>query len=431
MANKKITLKKRLSGGTYDVLYPETKKENLLQTDGTALTTFGASVLETNVAVQQPGFGVSLTGQNDPAVDEKLYAATASEVRNKFEVAKSDHEHAISSIQGLGGALNLKVPLDGNNKIPAEYFPEVNSDSMTFVGTATGGTTSATAVTLLEGLGIQSTSTGTFLLGLLDANNNNEPLPNQKGRYTIVAGAAGYFKNHSITTSNPAIVFNIIFRQLNTVTKNFYDVDDNQPTNNDLAVLLEPGDRIVLTNIVKVSSTEYTLEVDVLNMNYEYGAVNVRGSARLSNETVLNSMAGSSNAANVVDEKVTRDVMKDIVFEEDYTSGTTITTSTVLRYGTTNPTTSTEGAVNDKYINITTGALFKCTALNSGTLPVTYTWVSDGSISSFSKVALDVSTYYIINGVYFAIAPDAGANKPTVGYLENFEPVENDLVFAA
>lgn len=429
MANKKITLKKRLTGGTYDVLYPETKKANLLQTDGSALTTFGASILETNVAVNERGFGATLTGQNDVAVDDKLYAATASEVRNKFEIAARVHEHSVSSINGLGGALNLKVPLDGNNKVPAEHFPEVNSDSMTFVGTATGGTNSSGAVNLLQGLGVQTTGTATFLLSLLDANNNNEPLPNQKGRYTIVTGAAGYFKNHSVTANN--IVFNIIFRQLNTSTKNYYDVDDNQPTNNDLAVQLEPGDRIVLTNIVKVSSTEYTLEVDVLNMNYAYGGVNIRGSARLSNETVLNSMHGASDAANVVDEKVIRDSMKDIVYEETYTSGTTITSSTVLRYGTTNPTTSTVGAVNDKYINIATGALYKCTALNDGTLPVTYTWVSDGSISNFSKTALDVGAYYIINGVYFAISPDAGANKPTVGYLENFEPVANDLVFAA
>lgn len=427
MANKKITLKKRLSGGTYDVLYPETKKANLLQTDGTPLTDFGASVLEANVAVDEPGVGVTLTGLGDAATDNKLYPATAGDARFHFQIAQAQHYHAVSSIQGLGGALNLKVPLDGNGKIPSEHFPEVNSESMTFAGAVSGASTAANATNLLEGLGIANTGTGPFLLGLLDDEDN--PLPNQKGRYTIVSGTAGYFKNHSVSASGKT--FDIVFRQLNTVNKNFYDVDDNQATNDNLAVQLEPGDRIVLTDIEKLSATEFRLQVDVLNMNYSYGSANIKGSARLSDETLLNSMASASNAANVVDEKVIRDVMKDIVYEETYTSGTTITPSTVLRYGTSNPTTSTQGAVNDKYINIATGNLFKCTALNDGTLPVTYTWISDGNIANFSKTALDVAAYYVINGNHWVVAADAGANKTTVGYLENFEPIADDLVFVA
>lgn len=427
MANKKITLKKRLTGGTYDVLYPETKKVNILQDDGSALTTFGASVLETNVAVSEPGFAVSLTTTGDALTDYKLYPATAAEAREYFEVAKTEHYHTISQIQGLGGALNLKVPLDGNNKIPQEYFPEVNTDSMTFAGAVSGASTAASATTLLEGLGVGNTGTGAFLSGLLD--DNDDVLPNQKGRYTIVSTNAGYFKNHSVTVGSQ--VFDIKFRQLNTAFPNFEEVDDVQDSNTYLAVQLEPGDRIVLTDIVKNSATSYTLWVDVINTNYSYGGVNLKGAASLSNETSLNSMAGASSSANVVDEKVMRDSMKDIAYEESYTSATTITTSTVLRYGLSNPTTSTEGAVNDKYINISTGALFKCTALNDGTLPVTYTWVSDGSIANFSKSALDVSTYYVINSNYWVVASDAGANKTTSGYLENLEPVADDLVFVA
>lgn len=427
MANKKITLKKRLSGGTYDVLYPETKKANLLQIDGTPLTDFGASILEANVAVGQSGTGVTLTGLGDIYTDNKLSSQIPGQVRYHFEIAQRQHYHAVSSIQGLGGALNLKVPLDGSGKILPEHFPAVNSDSLTFAGAVSGASTAANATNLLEGLGIANTGTGTFLLGLLDDEDN--PLLNEKGRYTIVSGAAAYFKNHSVVASGKT--FDIVFRQLNTVNKNFYDVDDNQPTNDNLAVQLEPGDRIVLTDIEKISATAFRLQVDVLNMNYNYASVNIKGSAQLSDETLLNSMASASNAANVVDEKVIRDVMKDISYEESYTSGTTITPSTVLRYGTSNPTTSTQGAVNDKYINIATGNLFKCTALNDGVLPVTYTWISDGSIANFSKTALDIAAYYVINGNHWVVGADAGVNKATVGYLENFEPVADDLVFVA
>lgn len=426
MANKKITLKKRLTGGTYDVLYPETKKVNILKDDGSALTIFGASVLDTGVAVSEPGFAVALTTTGDSAVDMHLYPATAQEARDYFEVAKTEHYHKISDIQGLGGALNLKVPLDANNKIPQEHFPEVNTDSMTFAGAVSGASTAANATTLLEGLGIQSTGTGAFLSGLLD--DNDDVLPNQKGRYTIVSTTAGYFKNHSVTVGSQ--VFDIKFRQLNTAFPNFEEVDDVQDTNSYLAVQLEPGDRIVLTDIVKNSSTSYTLWVDVINTNYSYGGVNLKGAASLSNETVLNSMAGSSSSANVVDEKVMRDSMKDIAYEESYTATTSITASTYIKYGTTNPTTSTVGAVNDKYVNITNGSIFKCTVATTGGQP-SYTWVSDGSIINFAKSALDVSTYYVLNNIYWVVGSDAGVNKTTDGHLENFEPVANDLVFVA
>jgi hypothetical protein len=425
MANKKITLKKRLSDGTYDVLYPETSKANLLKSDGSALTTFGQSVLETNLAVTGNGFGVSLVNE-DPVIDNKLYAATASEARSYFEVAKRDHEHLVTDIAGMTLALSLKVPLE-NGKIPEQYFPAINRESMTFVGTSGGSINSSTATNLVTAFGWNLSSQ--FLLTQINTEDGSVK-PNIIGNYIIVSGSTGGYFTNAPTHTQSGLTFNFKFRALDVNNPDFEVVDDYQPDNNDLAVFLEPGDRIVLTDITRPNLNEYLYSFDVINTNYSYGGVDKKGAAALSNATSISAMNSSSNSALVVDEKVMRDSMKDIAFEESYTATTTITASTYIKYGTTNPTTSTVGAVNDKYVNITNGSIFKCTVATTGGQP-SYTWVSDGSIINFAKSALDVSTYYVLNNIYWVVASDAGVNKTTEGHLENFEPVANDLVFVA
>lgn len=416
MATKKITLKKRV-GSTYDVLYPETKKENLLKSDGSALSTFGASVLETNVAVLEPGFGVSLTTTGDPLTDEHLYPATAAEARSYFEIAKSDHTHTISQVTNLQTTLDGKVPLV-TGKIPEQYFPAVNAESMTFKGAASGATLPENAVTLSTAFGWNLQSA--FLPSLLDENDN--PKPNLLGDYVIVSGAAGYFTNNAPVTVTGK-TYNIIFRLLNTAFPNFEEVDDAQPTNANLAVLLEPGDRIVFTDMVvsPLDSDTYNLLFDVINVNYSYGNVTYKGSAALSNAVSRTEMSGVSNAANVVDEKVMRDAYKDVVYEEAFTATFTVTEETILRYSTINPTSTDAASVGTRWLNITTGNVYECTAAT----PPTYTWAQNGSVPTFNRSSLDPATYYVLNTIPFV----AGTNL-TQGTFQQLAPLSDDLVFA-
>jgi hypothetical protein len=417
MAIKKITLKKRV-GSTYDVLYPETKKANLLKSDGSALSTFGASVLETNIAVLEPGFGVSLTTTEDPLTDEHLYPATASEVRSYFNIAKEDHPHAILNITGLQTALDGKVPLV-NSKIPEQYFPAVNADSMTFIGTAAGGAGPATARLLTDAFQIDTQ----LLLDFLDSDD--DPKVNNKGDYVIAGN--GYFTEHTgIVDSGKT--FNFKFRLLG-IAPDFEAVDDYQEQNDDRAVQLESGDRIVLTDIVRNVDT-YDFLFDVINVNYSIGGAGYKGSAILSEATTRGEMSTVSNAANVVDEKVMRDVYKDVVYEESFTATFTVTENTVLKYATTNPTTSTVGDVDDRLLNITTASVYKCTVSNPGAQPASYTWIEDGSIPTFNRSTLDPATYYVFNTIPFVVPWNGGVNKLTQGTFQQLAPVSDDLVFA-
>jgi len=412
MATKKITLKKRV-GSTYDVLYPETKKENLLKSDGSALSTFGASVLETNIAVLQPGFGVSLTTTGDPLTDEHLYPATAAEARFYFDIAKSDHTHTISQITDLQTTLDGKVPLV-NDKIPEQYFPAVNAESMTFLGTAAGGAAPATAALLTDAFQIDTQ----LLLDFLDSND--DPKVNNKGNYVIAGN--GYFTEHTgIVASGKT--FNFKFRAMG-IAPDFEAVDDYQEQNDDRAVQLESGDRIVLSDIVRNVNT-YDFLFDVINVNYSYGGVGHKGSAALSNATTRAEMTTASNAANVVDEKVMRDAYKDIVYEEAFTATFTVTESTVLLYSTLNPTSSDSASVGTRWLNITTGSVYECT----GATPPTYTWTQNAAIPGFNRSQLDPSTYYVFNTIPFVVPGDEGVNKLTQGTFEQLAPLSNDLVF--
>jgi hypothetical protein len=426
MANKKITLKKR-TGSTYDVLFPETKVVNILNNDGNPLSIFGQSVLSTQIAQNTEsqntvGFAASLTSTAEPSIDRHLSSLTQEEVRQYFQIAKEDHLHAISSITGLQTALDGKIPLVGS-KIPEQYFPAVNAESMTFRGTASGSTLPENAVTLSTAFGWNLQSA--FLPNLLDANG--DPKPNILGDYVIVSGAAGYFTNNAPTTVSGK-TYNIIFRLLNTVFPNFEEVDDAQPPNDDLAVLLEPGDRIVFSDM-KLSPLDpdtYNLFFDVINTNYSYGNTTYKGSVDLSDATTRGEMSTVSNATNVVDEKVMRDVYKDVVYEESFTATFTVTENTVLKYATTNPTSSNAASVGDRWLNITTGSVYECTAAT----PPTYTWTQNASIPGFNRSTLDPATYYVFNTISFVVPWNGGVNKLTQGTFQQLAPVSDDLVFA-
>lgn len=421
MATKKITLKKRV-GSTYDVLYPEIKKADILRNDESALSTFGASILESNVALET-GFLGTIYDTNDPTLHQKAYPFTASEVRSDFSIAKEDHPHAISAITGLQDALDAKVPLV-SGLIPEVHFPEVNADSLTFGGTLAGGTTTANAIQLSSFFNLQSN----WFTSIYDSEGNVKP--NQKGTFRIVS-IPGYFTNHEGVTADGK-TFNFKFRLLNTAFPNFTEVDDYQATNTDLAVQLENGDRIVLTSIVK-DGTTYDLLFDVINVNNGLAGVGVgnRGTVELSSAGSQTAMSGASDSTKVVDEKVMRDSMQDMAELETFSSnGGNYLLESELTYALTDPTSTTAADVGTFYLNITTGQIFECTVAS----PPNYTWVARSQIYvqgtstpiSFSVIA--PNKYYDLGGTLF-VDKFATQNK-TQGTLYALEPLANDLIFA-
>lgn len=423
MATRKITLKKRV-GSTYDVLYPEIKKADILTSSEGALTTFGASILESNVALET-GFLGTIYDTNDTAVHQKAYPFTASEARSDFEIAKSDHKHTISAVTGLQSALDAKVPLV-NNEIPAQYFPDVNADSLTFAGTISGGSTTSTAVQLSSFFNLQSQ----WFDSIYDDNDNVKF--NQKGTFRIVT-TPGYFTNHDGVTADSK-TFNFRFRLLNTSFPNFSEVDDYQATNNDLAVQLENGDRIVLTEIVKNSSTQFDLLFDVINVNYGLagvgGGASQRGIVQLSSAGSQTAMSGSTDSSKVVDEKVMRDVMQDMAELETFSSnGGSYLNEAEMTYNTSDPTSTTAADVGTFYLNINNGKIFECTAAS----PPNYTWTLrsqvyvNGTSTAINLSVLFPNRYYDIGGTVF-IDKFATTTK-TQGTLYALEPLANDLIF--
>ena len=437
--NKKITLKKRV-GSTYDVLYPEVKRADILKSDTSALSTFGASVLNAQAAVTD-GYASTL------AANDTLVSLSSADVRSTFGIAQANyvctiggqpdatklteaectgaggtwtvtqaHQHPISQITNLQASLDGKVPLV-NSKIPAQYFPAVNSDSLTFVHAAAGGATTAGATTLSDAL-----NWSFALSNLLDGSGN--PLPEHKGDFAIVQ-TAGYFVQEVATDAGKTFNFN--FRQLDTSANNYADVDDYQGgANAEDAIYLEVGDRLVLTEIVKEDSTNYTLYFDVINTNYSVGTVGHKGTASLSEATTLASMSGVSNQEKVTDEKVIRDSMKDVVYEETFTFTYTLDMDEI-QFMLGAPTNTTAASVGAFMLDISTGNIYECTNAS----PPNYTWTQRGSAPGFNRSVVDSATYFIFdNGsITKSFASNAGEDSAT-GTLLELEPLTNDLVFA-
>lgn len=407
MATKKITLKKKV-GSSFDVLRPETKKANLLQADGSALSTFGASVLETYTINGGVGFGAAF------AADSVFGPLSSQDTRYHFQIAKSDHKHTISSVTGLQDALNAKVPLVGG-LIPEVHFPNVNSDSLTFKGYAAGGAGPTTAALLTDAFQIDTQ----LLLDFLDSNG--DPKLNNKGDF-VIAGD-GYFTEHTGITAGSK-TFNFKFRLLG-ITPDFEAVDDYQVQNDDRAVQLESGDRIVLSNIVRNVDT-YDFLFDVINTNYglAYVGSGAKGTVELSNATTLVGMSSTSNGLNVVDEKVMRDSMKDIAYQEEFEvlPGADLS-FTDLFYFNGAP---SIGAYLDYFLNISNGTVYQCN------LDPNCTQLSDWTVKfvlpAFARSSIDNTTYFVITD---GTTTRTLAKKPGSSVLDDYEPLTNDLIFAA
>ena len=324
----------------------------------------------------------------------------------------------------LQDILDVKVPLVGT-KIPQEYFPTINSDSLTFAGAVSGSTNAEDAVGLLQGLNVPNDPTQiAFLQSLVDENGN--PTTDEKGRFTIHSSEVpGYFKNQTANApvNGQNTTFNFIFRQLDTTLNNYYDVDDAQETPNDYdAIQLEQGDRIVLTDIVKVSSTEYTVFIDVLNMNTSYGTQAHLGTAMLSSASVLSAMSGTVTASKVVDESTVSRAMKDIVYEEQFEVLPNSDLSfSDLPYYSIEP---SIGAYLQYFLNISNGTVYQCN------LDPNCTQLSDWEVKfvlpQFARSSIDPATYFIFTD---GTTTRTLAKKPgIINRLDDYAPMGNDLV---
>jgi len=508
MANKKVTLKKRF-GSEYDVILPQTKKANILKNDGTALSTFGASVLDVPFDNAQATYAVSAYGEIN-FTNNELDGATPAEARALFSMSHStyecliggvndpailteadcdnasgtwvetpQHNHPITAIyktqttlglvllgadpgaalpvnetlnagdacylegatfeDNLGNfyecqtgtfntpledVLEVKVPLEGG-KIPAEYFPELNTENLTFRGAVSGGLTPETAIGLIQGLNVPSDPTQvSFLQSLVGSDGN--PTTTEKGRFTIQGSQVpGYFKNQTAnaTVNGALTTFNFIFRQLDPTLNNYFEVDDAQETPNDYdAIQLEQGDRIVLSNIAKVSSTEYTVFIDVLNMNTSYGTKQHLGTAMLSDKSVLSEMSSNVTASKVIDESTISRAMKDIVYEEQFEvlPGADLSFPDLLCVNAA----PSIGLYLSYFLNTSNGSVYQCgvdpncTQLSDWTLKFT--------LPGFSRSTIDPATYFIITD---GTTTRTLARKPgLITYLDDYAPMANDLV---
>jgi hypothetical protein len=343
MANLKVRLKRR-NGTAFDDLFPEVAATSLLQSDGTALSTFSAEVLQQAHNASNTTF---VTGDADGGLNLR----TASSVRSDFGIAASTHTQAQSTInacyivenglnvykanRGFGSdfgpddesvcetaacslsqynnqtdcvlnggtwwaggtwtnlstALGYKADLDSNNKILFSQLPAgVDVKAMKFVGVTGNLGTISSAATLsskfsqLDGLGTSALNQklGDYLIATNDTTN----------KY-IAENTSSTGDSYEFILATSA-------------------ADDDQPSGSN--VVIEAGDRIVFTNYTGSTSGSFTFFFAVINSAQSFGASQSKGIVELSStgQTLDDFDTGTTNRyERVVDEASLRSAMKD------------------------------------------------------------------------------------------------------------------------
>jgi len=343
MANLKVRLKRR-NGTAFDDLFPEVAATSLLKSNGTALSTFSAEVLQQAHNASNTTF---VTGDADGGLNLR----TASSVRSDFGSAASTHTQAQSTInacyivenglnvykanRGFGSdfgpddetvcetaacslsqynnqndcvlnggtwwaggawtnlstALGYKADLDSNNKILFSQLPAgVDVKAMKFVGVTGNLGTSSSAATLsskftqLDGLGTSALDQklGDYLIATNDTNH----------RY-IAENTSSTGDSYEFILATSA-------------------ADDDQPSGSN--VVIEAGDRIVFTNYTGSTSGSFTFFFAVINSAQSFAETQGKGIVELSStgQTLDDFDTGTSTRyERVVDEASLRDAMKD------------------------------------------------------------------------------------------------------------------------
>ena len=345
MANLKVRLKRR-NGTAFDDLFPEVAATSLLKSDGTALSTFSAELL-------QQAHNASNTTFVTADADGGLNLRTASDVRSAFGIAASTHPQAQSTINAcyivenglnvyktnrwsgdtefgpddesrcetaacslsqytnqtdctlnggtwwaggtwtnLSTALGYKADLDSNNKILFSQLPAgVDVKAMKFVGvTGNLGTVSSAATlsskfTQLDGLGTSALDQklGDYLIATNDTTN-------------------AYIEENTSSTGDS---YEFILATS--------AADDDQPSSGS-SVVIEAGDRIVFTNYTGSTSGSFTFFFAVINSAQDFGGSQQKGIVELSStgQTLDDFDTGTTNRyERIVDEASLRDAMRD------------------------------------------------------------------------------------------------------------------------
>lgn len=417
MAIKPITLRRKGAVG-YDRVLPTTKVEQI-----TDLGTSGTSVF------QQAGPTETSFAINGPSgVD--LYNAT--DIKTTFSIANFGHQHPISQVNGLQDELDLKVPLDGDLKIPGEYFPQsILKAGVQFIGTADLNDT--TGVTLREAFGITAVDAEDVIAFAPDypglAKNPFKP-----GSF-IIASARG--RVNEVDYEYNGITYKYVFRQLEE-GGNEINVDDatsvfiDNPASTTSA-FLEISDRVFLTEIEEISQTEFKIYFDVLNSNtsnYRSNG-NVPGMVSLSDKTTLASFATNKSFATIVDESVMRSAMRDIRYLDEFNNST----NKVFQYWIPTGYAGISAAFDETVILTGTGVDKLIYERQGGA------WVQIGTATGFRNGTLTEAgaegiLYYDVNNDTHYNLGDTITIQGVSGYeLETTHtglvPLENDLVLMA
>lgn len=329
-------------------MFPEVAATSLLKSDGTALSTFSAELL-------QQAHNASNTTFVTADADGGLNLRTASDVRSDFGIAASTHPQAQSTINAcyivenglnvykanrwsgddpfepddesrcetaacsdsqytdqiscvanggtwweggtwtnLSTALGYKADLDSNNKILFSQLPAgVDVKAMKFVGVTgnlgsdatTNATTLSSKFTQLDGLGTSA-------------------LDQKLGDYLIATNDTTnkYIKENTSSTGDS---YEFILSPL--------AADDDQPSSGS-SVVIEAGDRIVFTNYTGSSSGSFTFFFAVINSAQDFGGSQQKGIVELSStgQTLDDFDTGTSTRyERIVDEASLRDAMRD------------------------------------------------------------------------------------------------------------------------
>lgn len=348
MANKLITLRRKISSG-FDVLHPETKKANIQSSPGTALTGFGASVLESEVLIGGVnGYGTVYNGANKPLDSDTYGYSSAADIREVFQIAEDGHQHPnyfanidvetwdsgttysygelvqrsgstyryINSTAGgiadpatdvnqlgvgtywglvdvsvfnLNQVLATKVALDGSGDIVDTQFPEFSVQGMRIQGTF-GANPEVNGVTFVDN--------AEDLFGtLIDYNTRNDKV----GYYKVAAENA-----NSSTTIGLAKTYDD-----GTYNWTIRGHEDGEAVSGLNTVVLEVGDWIVYDGF----ETD-TFYFSIVNNQYRDTSAVYKGLGQITTATDVASFqttrTGNTPEERLVDEKAFRDSTKEI-----------------------------------------------------------------------------------------------------------------------
>ena len=414
MTIKPITLRRKGAVG-YDRVLPATKIEQI-----TDLGTSGASVF------QQAGATETSFAINGPSgVD--LYNAT--DIKTTFGVANSQHQHPISQVNGLQNALDLKVPLDSNLKIPGEYFPQsILKAGVQFIGTV--DLQGNTDVTLREAFGITAD----------DAEDAIAFAPNYPGLAKnpfkpgsfIIVSVRGTL--NEVDYEYNGITYKYVFRQFeegNSAT----DVDDGVPfdTPTTTKTYLEVSDRVFLTEVEEISQTEFKIYFDVINSYTSLYSANSNSSGlvSLTSETTLANFKNTHNPTTIVDESIMRSAMRDIRYLDEFNNSTNKVFFYWIPTGHENI-----SIVIDGTVVLTGTGVNKIIYERQGS-----NWVQVGNATGFrhgtlTEAGAEGILYYDVNNdIHYNLGDTTTLQGVTVYELETTHtglvPLENDLVLMA